>query len=284
MKKVVITLILAGFGFGAFAQSTVTLPTICATCGVNPEPAAVSTWKSSNGLCSSATISASGCASLAGATINDDAATTPGIEYDWTPATSTTLGVGFGAPSATRVLVEIGGQCWARYDNNIAATAASANNIVTGEQNQTAFVAGKTMYLYSFYSAMNTLSPKERGQGVCPVGFHVPSECEWIYLTNSLGLSIVEQLSTNDTQRLLNFTPTGFELIPNAVNSWSYYYTSTAWGYQLNFQDGRVTPYPHASFVSINVGAANRIARERNPGSFNNQDIGERKAIRCLRD
>jgi hypothetical protein len=45
-----------------------------------------------NTTCSSKLISVTPCSAVAGASINDDASTTGGIEYDWTEASNTTWG------------------------------------------------------------------------------------------------------------------------------------------------------------------------------------------------
>ena len=40
----------------------------------------------------------------------------------------------------------------------------------------------------------NTL---ERAQGVCPIGWHIPSDCEWMYLEGILGMSVYQQQRDN---------------------------------------------------------------------------------------
>jgi uncharacterized protein (TIGR02145 family) len=47
-------------------------------------------------------------------------------------------------------------------------------------------------YLYQWSAAMNN-SVGERSRGVCPEGFHIPSDCEWKYLEHGQGMSITEQ-------------------------------------------------------------------------------------------
>jgi uncharacterized protein (TIGR02145 family) len=37
----------------------------------------------------------------------------------------------------------------------------------------------------------------ERSQGVCPTGWHIPSDCEWMFLEHSLGMSVADQQSTS---------------------------------------------------------------------------------------
>jgi len=54
--------------------------------------------------------------------------------------------------------------------------------------------AGEGM-LYQWNAAMNG-SAAERAQGACPSGWHIPSECEWKYLENSLGMSVADQNNT----------------------------------------------------------------------------------------
>lgn len=50
-------------------------------------------------------------------------------------------------------------------------------------------------YLYQWSAAMNG-STAERAQGVCPTDWHIPSDCEWMYLENALGMSITDQQLT----------------------------------------------------------------------------------------
>lgn len=46
--------------------------------------------------------------------------------------------------------------------------------------------------LYQWSAAMNG-STTERAQGVCPSGWHIPSDCEWMYLEHGQGMSIAHQ-------------------------------------------------------------------------------------------
>ena len=47
-------------------------------------------------------------------------------------------------------------------------------------------------FLYTWKAAMNG-STTERAQGVCPPGWHVPSDCEFMYLEHGLGLTLAQQ-------------------------------------------------------------------------------------------
>jgi uncharacterized protein (TIGR02145 family) len=170
-----------------------------------------------NATCTGAIISATPCSSVSGATINDNGSTTLGTEYNWTGATTS----GMANTSTTRAIVDIGGQCWMRYNMNIAPTAPCAATINTGcntwlntspgdigswgyyntaTTNGTAGWATSTPgtnegLLYQWSAAMNN-STTERAQGICPSGWHIPSDCEWMYLENTLGMSTTNQQAT----------------------------------------------------------------------------------------
>ena len=148
-----------------------------------------------NATCATATISVTPCSAVSGATINDDQSTADGIEYDWTGAT------GFVDGGTTRALVEIGGQCW--YRRNAVNIPSAYNPVSTWVNNSdvgwSGFYDGGPLAnhgrLYQWSAAMNG-STAERAQGVCPTGWHVPSDCEWMYLENTLGMSTTDQQAT----------------------------------------------------------------------------------------
>jgi len=140
-------------------------------------------------------ISKTCCAKVCGAILNDDPQTTVGIEYDWADATSTVLGVGFGAPTKTRALVDIGGQCWAKFTTNITITPSLGIN--------TSDNVGVT---YTFYDAMQGKPGIERTQGVCPIGWHIPSNSEWMFLENTALMSVTDQLKTSPDYYITTMT------------------------------------------------------------------------------
>jgi uncharacterized protein (TIGR02145 family) len=96
-------------------------------------------------------------------------------------------------------LVEIGGQCWFaenlatdQYRNGDAIPTGLTNeewiNAFDTQQGATAVynddanndsIYGK---LYNFYAVKDA-------RGLCPSGWHVPTDCEWMYLEASLGMS-----------------------------------------------------------------------------------------------
>jgi len=203
-----------------------------------------------NTYCTGKFISITPCSAVNNITYNDDASTTQGIEYDWSDATNTTLGTGFGASSNTRALIEINGQCWSKTNMSITqAYSANIGGYYNNNINNGPRTADGSQYydggpftnpdeglLYNWSAAMNTSgTPTERGQGVCPVSWHVPSDCEWMFLENSLGMSTTSQQYDGDTytaerQRDTHNYPTVGSLISvnftNAVNSNNSGFTS----------------------------------------------------------
>ena len=97
-------------------------------------------------------------------------------------------------------LVEIGGQCW--FADNLATDQyRNGDPIPTGLDNTTwqntttgayAIQNNDTVNdvtygkLYNWYTTVDT-------RGLCPTGWHVPADCEWMYLEGSLGMSVTDQ-------------------------------------------------------------------------------------------
>ena len=214
---------------------------------------------STNSDCASKSISLTPCSSVSGATINDDVTTTIGIEYDWSNASSTISGTGFGAQTNTRALVEINGQCWARFNLNIVHSTGNSdcanNNSPTNGR------------LYNWAAAMNN-STTERAQGLCPAGWHVPSDCEWKFLEHSLGMSISDQnngglrLSGSTGSKISSLTSsgtnaTGFtSLLPGFTNfttssnvgTWAIYWSSS---FNPSVANSATVRYPTSTSVGI---------------------------------
>jgi uncharacterized protein (TIGR02145 family) len=97
-------------------------------------------------------------------------------------------------------LVEIGGQCW--FADNLATDQYRNGDLIpSGLDNATwqsttsgAYViynndpANDVTYgkLYNWYTTVDS-------RGLCPTGWHVPTDCEWMYLEGSLGMSVTDQ-------------------------------------------------------------------------------------------
>jgi uncharacterized protein (TIGR02145 family) len=97
-------------------------------------------------------------------------------------------------------LVEIGGQCW--FADNLATDQyRNGDPISTGLDTttwQTSTAGAYAIYnndpandvtyskLYNWYTTVDI-------RGLCPTGWHVPTDCEWMYLESSLGMSVTDQ-------------------------------------------------------------------------------------------
>lgn len=127
--------------------------------------------------------------------------------------TGTTIAVGIN----TYPIANINGQCWMTQNlkevpNGVAVNASQwlATNVDdfgfygyynTATSNGTAGwrtseVATGEGLLYQWSAAMSS-SITERAQGICPTGWHIPSDCEWMYLEHGLGMSLSEQVLNN---------------------------------------------------------------------------------------
>jgi uncharacterized protein (TIGR02145 family) len=114
--------------------------------------------------------------------------------------------------------VNINGQCW--LQTNLITVPTVYNNYTTGSWTNTSpgdqgywgyyntattdgtagwsatEPAANEGRLYQWCGAMDaTIS--ERSRGICPAGWHVPSDCEWMYLEHGQGMSIAQQTTNN---------------------------------------------------------------------------------------
>lgn len=105
-------------------------------------------------------------------------------------------------------LVEINGQCWMKEDSreipsNYPTSPAWVNEPDNGSWGYYNSAPGATTWgtaiatgqglLYQWKAAMNGATG-ERSRGACPQGFHVPSDCEIMYLEHGLGMDIANQI------------------------------------------------------------------------------------------
>jgi uncharacterized protein (TIGR02145 family) len=116
-----------------------------------------------------------------------------------------------GASGAVYATVLINGQCWMKsnlkeipsnYTSLPAWNAATIQDIGQHGFYNVATPAGTAGWgvtepsaihgrLYQWSAAMNGAT-YERAQGACPIGWHVPSDCEWRYLEHGIGMSIAQ--------------------------------------------------------------------------------------------
>jgi uncharacterized protein (TIGR02145 family) len=149
----------------------ITLDCVCAGTNTNiGQPGSV--VLPANGTCLSENISVTGCGGET--TVESD-----GVIYD---------------------LVEIGGQCW--FADNLSADQYRNGDLIATDLSNAAWaattsgafahfnnnVANDATYgkLYNWYAVNDA-------RGICPAGWHVPSDCEWMFLENSLGMPVAEQ-------------------------------------------------------------------------------------------
>ena len=124
---------------------------------------------------------------------------TKGISTSATCPATVTVG------SNTYNAVSINGQCWMASNlKEIPTTGCTAPqgtgcNVWTAPNGAWGFynnaaseVSSGHGLLYQFGAAMNG-STTERAQGVCPTGWHIPSDCEFKYLEHGLGMTIANQ-------------------------------------------------------------------------------------------
>ncbi len=173
-------------------------------------------------LCGDKTISVTGCGGVTGTTLNT---TTPyGATYDWnlgsTYMSSNTealveingqcwfaqnVDVNLANPSESAHLATIafpddinqGENVWNNLSNGQYYDLSGAwgyfnESNLTGDLGfsntpSLTYTFGEGI-LYQWKAAMNG-STVERAQGVCPNGFHIPSDCEWMFLEKNLGMS-----------------------------------------------------------------------------------------------
>ncbi|MFY7886920.1 MAG: fibrobacter succinogenes major paralogous domain-containing protein, partial [Dolichospermum sp.] len=124
--------------------------------------------------------------------------------------------------STTYNLVLINGQCWMKENLKETPTLPCADAINTGCNTWNATSVTSDFGYWGYYNISNSTGSAgwsstetitnggliyqwsaamngettERARGVCPIGFHIPSDCEWMYLEHGLGMSISDQQAT----------------------------------------------------------------------------------------
>ncbi len=138
-------------------------------------------------------------------------------------------------------LVEISGQCW--FADNLATDQYRNGDLIptgldnTAWQNTTAGayaiynndLTSDVTYgkLYNWYTTVDT-------RGLCPTGWHVPTECEWMYLESKLGMSpwTIEEVSGRGTDQGGKMKSTIGWNSPNTGASNSSGFTALPGGYR----------------------------------------------------
>jgi len=136
-------------------------------------------------------------------------------------STSACVGSTIVVGSNTYNIANINGQCWMTQNlnelpNGVAVTtnqwlATTQTDLGYYGYYNTATPAGTLGWqatvpaaseglLYQWSAAMLG-STNERTQGLCPVGWHIPSDCEWMYLEHGQGMALSEQAINSGTPR-----------------------------------------------------------------------------------
>jgi uncharacterized protein (TIGR02145 family) len=138
--------------------------------------------------------------------------------------------------------------------------------------------------LYQWSAAMNG-STTERAQGVCPIGWHIPSDCEWMYLEHGQGMSIPQQ--TNNNWR--NTTNEGNKLRSEGLGATNTSgFTALLVGYRGD--NGGFVALNSSTFLWLSTEVNATTAQRRVMASNNagiNRDTNTKAhgfTIRCLRD
>jgi uncharacterized protein (TIGR02145 family) len=190
--------------------------------------------------------------------------------------------------NGTYSVVEIGGQCWMQESIDVNPTESptwvnSSDVGWYGYYNDNYQAAGEGTLL-QWSAAMNGATT-ERAQGVCPTDWHIPSDCEWMYLENSLGMTIAEQQGTG----WRNSGTVGSKLstlTANGTNSSGF--TALLAGYRITNGTFSIRGTYGAWWSSSESSASNALYRSlisSQAGVFRysyNKDNGF--SVRCLKD
>lgn len=92
-------------------------------------------------------------------------------------------------------LTEIGGQCW--FAENLATAQYSNGDFIS-----TPLTSGSASYsvipqdtIYGYYYNFFVVADL---RNVCPAGWHVPTDCDWMFMENALGLPSSNQVLTGN--------------------------------------------------------------------------------------
>jgi len=226
-----------------------------------------------NATCDTMYISVTGCGGLTTLTYN-------GYTYD---------------------LVEIGGQCWfaenlqtTKYSDGSPIDYPGTNN--TAWQNNTtgayAWYDNDSSTYAPDYGALYNWYSVDNAAGLCPTGWHVPTDCEWMYLEDTLGMSTADQEDTGlrgtDEGGKLKETGTTHWLSPNTGATNSSGFTGLPGGYRSfngNFNTIGYYGYWWSSTEDSTSSDGFRILYYSNGTvgrNYYGKDYGY--SVRCLRD
>jgi uncharacterized protein (TIGR02145 family) len=199
---------------------------------------------------------------------------------------------------STYDLVEIGGQCW--FADNLATDQyrngdpipTGLNNTIWENTTQGAYVNTFSILDYDLiYGKLYNWYAINDSRSLCPLGWHVPSDCEWMYLEGSLGMILSEQELFGNQFRGINVG--GAMKSPNLWNSPNIGASNSSDFNAIPGGDGNSGDvgsigyygYWWSSSEFSDNGAWNRVLHNNNSNVWrvaNGKSIGF--SVRCLRD
>jgi len=222
-----------------------------------------------------------------------------------------------GTANATYNVVLINNQCWMKENLKEPSTTPCGDAINTGcnvwntarigdigawgyyntagqgllANWGTAELAAGEGLLYQWSAAMNG-SNTERAQGACPNGWHIPSDCEWMYLEHGLGMSIADQTTAGFTFRSSGNVSADLSLAAHLGTNSS--------GFTGLLAGNRTSSNGHFNFRGTNgighwftstLSGSNVVTRDFRPFSstvglrrLNNNPKSDAFSVRCLKD
>jgi uncharacterized protein (TIGR02145 family) len=224
-------------------------------------------------------------------------------------STSACVGTTITIGSNTYSIATINGQCWMTQNinelpNGVAITANQwlatspgdqgfygyFNTVTTGASGwATTEPAAKVGLLYQWSAAMLG-STTERAQGICPAGWHIPSDCEWMYLEHGQGMSLgVQTLSGLRADDADNKGTPGFKLRSAGTGQTNASgFSVLLYGYRVS--DGTFVPNGgyNAFWTSSAASATNASLRYLASGQRGVGRGSDNKSlalyVRCLKD
>ena len=208
--------------------------------------------------------------------------------------------------------VQIGGQCWmkenlrtTRYSDGTEITLAASNTDFSStvayryNPGNHSFNVSTYGYLYNWPAVMNgetsSSSLPSNVQGICPMGWHVPSDAEWTQLTNYVsGQSeyvcnnysgyIAKALASNTGWAYYTDTcAVGFDLSSNNATGFSA--VPAGYHYGSSFPNSGSSAYFWSSTEYSSSDAYNRRLTYNNASvNSNNSSKSVGYSVRCLRD
>jgi uncharacterized protein (TIGR02145 family) len=192
-------------------------------------------------------------------------------------------------------LVEIGGQCW--FADNLATDQYRNGDAIPMGLDNTAWLGTSSGayclynndlsnaliygYLYNWHIAVDN-------RGVCPIGWHVPSDCEWMYLEGSIGMSVQQQESggargiQGGALKSLLFWDVSSEIASNATGL-----SAIPGGFRANDGSYNNLGFDCKFWTSSNYNIHGAWERGLNVGNAVARLYGDKRngySIRCLKD